>query len=283
MVDDNDELRELLVECLIDEGHQAHGVPSGFDAVRICSQFPVDLLVTDVRMADMDGLETIAAVRQHRPHLPAIIMTGYASDEAPMKALELGALDYLYKPFNLTDIIKTVDRVLNPVREREKHGLLESLARGYRKIVETVQLSSLEKDREKALQSYYLAIRSRKLGEEGAMVAWDSLEQLECQRYTLQADGELVKERRALQEGYQALTSMVTDLSRHPPQQPPPRAPGQVSRVMFLELYQRVQKGVIDERQTAFASVLRTIDPEQLQRSQELQALHAQVWGSGPA
>ncbi len=263
----------------MDEGHQAHGVPSGFDAVRVCSQFPVDLLVTDVRMADMDGLETIAAVRQHKPNLPAIIMTGYASDEAPLKALELGALDYLYKPFNLADIIKTVDRVLNPVREREKHGFLESLARGARKMVETVQLSSLEKEREKALQSYYLAIRSRKLGEDGAMLAWDALELLECQRYTLQADGELVKERRALHEGYHALRTLVTDLSQHPPLQAPLRGPAQVTRPVFYELYQRVQKGLIDERQTAFASILRTLDPDQLDRSPELQAMYTQVWG----
>lgn len=279
MVDDNDELRELLVECLMDEGHQTVGVPSGFDAVRICSQFPVDLMVTDVRMADMDGLETIAAVRQHKPQLPAIIMTGYASDDAPLKALELGALDYLYKPFNLTDIIRTVDRVLNPIREREKASFLESLARGARKMVESVQLSALEKEREKALQAYYLAIRSRKLGEDGAMLAWDSLELLECQRYTLQAEGELLKERHALHEGYSALRALVTELSKHPPQQAPGRGPAQVTRLMFYELYNRVQKGLIDERQTAFASVLRTIDPDQLARSAELQALYTQVWG----
>ena len=282
IVEDTDELREVLVESLMDQGHRAVGVASGMDAVRIAAQFPIDLLITDVRMAHMDGLDTIAAVREKQPDVPAIIITGFASDDAPVRALELEALDYLYKPFSLKDLYRSVDRVLNPVRETEKHGLLEALSHGYRKIVESVQLSSLTRERERALQAFYVGIRSRKLDQDRALEAWDLLEVLERQRYSLQATGELPKERRSLLEGYQQLRDLIGQLSRGklPPQGD--RQPGQVSRAQFRELHQRISKGQVDWRQAAFAGVLFAIEPELLAYNPELTQLYCEVWGTPP-
>ena len=279
VVEDVDDMREILVETLNEEDYEVHGAASGAEGLELATGMDFHLVITDVRMAGMDGLETIAALRKINPHLPAVIITGYASDDAPLRALELEAADYIYKPFSIHELMRVVDRVLNPERDREKLSLLETLAGGYKKLVESVQLSALEKERERCLQAFYTAIRSRKLDQVSALKVWDSFEAMERKRHVLKGQGELLAQRGEVMEGYQYVRDLVNACTRQNVGVYPDRAPGQVSRPAFMELYKRIQQGTVDHRKLALAAVLRWLEPEMVQRNEDLSALYAELWG----
>lgn len=82
------------------------------------------LAVTDVRMAGMDGLDTLAALRRVHPHLRSIVIPGYASGEAPTRAIQQHAWNCLYRPFIRDDLLGSVRRVLEADAERERTGSL---------------------------------------------------------------------------------------------------------------------------------------------------------------
>lgn len=279
VVEDVDDMREVLVETLNEEEYEAEGASSGAEALRLAAATDFNLVITDIRMAGMDGLETVAALRKLNASLPAIIITGYASDDAPVRALELEAADYIYKPFSIHEMLRVVERVVNPQRDKEKLNFLESLAGGYKKLMESVQLNALEKERERCLQTYYTAIRSRKLDQVSALKVWDSFEGMERKRHTLKSQGELLTQRNELMEGYQYIRDLISAFTRDNVGVYPDRAPGQVSRPAFMELYRRIQQGSVDHQKLALAAVLRWLEPDMVKRNEELSQLYAELWG----
>ncbi|MBX3171839.1 MAG: response regulator [Candidatus Eremiobacteraeota bacterium] len=119
VLEDDDELREVLVDVLEDNQHQVRGVPRGEQAIQLFQEYQFDLLVVDIRMAGPDGLQTLSYLRQLGFSVPTLVMTGFADQSDPVRALRLGAKEYLMKPFALDEFLWAVDRILEERRQSE--------------------------------------------------------------------------------------------------------------------------------------------------------------------
>jgi len=112
IVDDEDVLRESLATLLEDEGHDVIQAANGKEAYDIVVDRPIDLMLSDVRMPEMDGMELLGHLQQVAPQMPVIILTAYGTVESAVSAMRHGAVDYLLKPVNFDDVIVKVDRAL---------------------------------------------------------------------------------------------------------------------------------------------------------------------------
>jgi YesN/AraC family two-component response regulator len=84
---------------------EATGVRSGEEALDWLRQHPVDLVVLDVRMPGMDGIQTLRAIKRDYPLLEVILLTGHANLEIAREGMQLGAFDYLMKPIDLDELL----------------------------------------------------------------------------------------------------------------------------------------------------------------------------------
>jgi len=117
IVDDEEGMRRLLARVLAKEGYQTVAVANGADALRqIASADPFDLVVTDIHMPEMNGLDLLRQVKEYDPSLPIIVITAYGTVENAVQALRAGAYDYIAKPFENDEIKLTVAKAL----ERER-------------------------------------------------------------------------------------------------------------------------------------------------------------------
>jgi DNA-binding response OmpR family regulator len=114
VVDDEPAIRDLTVEVLRRSGHDPHGVPSARLALELLETESFDLVVSDVVMPEMTGLEFLTELRTHRPELPVVLMTGGSKEpERTTKAVELGAYGLLYKPFSHAELRAAVEAGLS--------------------------------------------------------------------------------------------------------------------------------------------------------------------------
>jgi len=116
IVDDEEGLRRLLVRVLAKAGYEATAVPGGAEALRQVAGEPFDLIITDIKMPEMDGLELLRELKAFDPSLPIIVMTAYGTVESAVQALRAGAYDYVAKPFEIDELKLTVAKAL----ERER-------------------------------------------------------------------------------------------------------------------------------------------------------------------
>jgi len=116
-VDDDSLVRRSLQILLREAGHNATIAGSGQEALGFLVQRHFDLLITDIRMPDMDGLQVIQAVRDYcremkMDPIPEIVLTGYSDEAVRQSAIRLGVREFLMKPFKLDDFLKVLDRNL---------------------------------------------------------------------------------------------------------------------------------------------------------------------------
>jgi two-component system, response regulator PdtaR len=114
LIDDNRALAENLAEVLEEEGVATSIAESGEEALAILEDRRFDLVITDMRMPGMDGLEVLRAVNHRSPGTPVIVMTAYARDSALEKAQAAGALGVVVKPIDIDYLIGLVARLAPP-------------------------------------------------------------------------------------------------------------------------------------------------------------------------
>ena len=122
VLEDDENLRELLCETLEDEGYQSEGAANGVEAIHKVTSGVYDILVVDVRMEGMSGLEAFAHMRQQGVELACLVITGYATEEDSIRAIRLGVGDYLRKPFEMKELLLRLARV-SAVYQRQREGL----------------------------------------------------------------------------------------------------------------------------------------------------------------
>jgi DNA-binding NtrC family response regulator len=112
IVEDEQVLRESLAELLGEEGYEVFQAGDGKAAHDLILQRPVDLILSDVRMPEMDGLTLLSHLQRIAPQTPVIMMTAYGTVESAVAAMRSGAYDYLLKPVQFDDVLMKVGRAL---------------------------------------------------------------------------------------------------------------------------------------------------------------------------
>jgi len=105
MVDDEDQFVDAVVERLRLRGFDANGVTSGHDAMELLHQRPYDVVLLDVKMPGLGGLEVIRKVKEKWPGLQVVLLTGHGSTQDAEEGMQLGAFEYVMKPVNIDDLI----------------------------------------------------------------------------------------------------------------------------------------------------------------------------------
>jgi CheY-like chemotaxis protein len=121
VVDDEPDILNMLAFELRHEGYQVVTAHSGVHAVEAARRQPFDVVVTDLKMPGMDGVATVAALKQLDPDVEVMVATGYASVDTAVACMKGGASDYLCKPYDLSDL---ADRLAQALERRRRHGVL---------------------------------------------------------------------------------------------------------------------------------------------------------------
>ena len=127
--DDQEMMRDSLAAILVREGHEVVAAGDGPAAVtRLSSGARFDLLITDLKMPRMTGIELLAEAKRLRGDLPVVLMTAFATVQTAVEAMKLGAYDYIQKPFDGEEIKLLVERTLEHNRLIKENATLRSMA-----------------------------------------------------------------------------------------------------------------------------------------------------------
>ena len=129
IVDDNLEMARTIADGLEDHGYGAVALGSGRKAVEWMAQQPCDALVTDLRMAGLDGLGVLTASLKQAPERPVIVMTAYSAVDSAIECIRQGAYHYLTKPFLLDELAIFLKRALAEARVRREATALKTTLR----------------------------------------------------------------------------------------------------------------------------------------------------------
>ena len=116
IIDDDDQLRRSFERLLIEEDYEVKSAPSGETGITMIQSKIPDLVILDMRLPGMNGLETFQAIHEIEPKLPVIIMTAYGTTETAIEATKMGAFDYILKPFDIPDMLVIIGQALEAGR-----------------------------------------------------------------------------------------------------------------------------------------------------------------------
>ncbi len=126
IVDDESVVRESLTHWFTEEGYEVEGSESAADALNRLASREYDLVIADIRMPGMDGLELLEKIRQEQLDTEVIVMTGYASVETAVRALKAGAFDYITKPFDPDELSSIVRNAMDKNKLKRENRMLRS-------------------------------------------------------------------------------------------------------------------------------------------------------------
>ncbi|MBI5875478.1 MAG: sigma-54-dependent Fis family transcriptional regulator, partial [Deltaproteobacteria bacterium] len=112
VVDDEESIRQSLSDVLKDEGFDVILAGDGQEALKMLNSNMPDLVILDIWMPVMDGTEVLKEIKKSQPELEVIMISGHGNIEAAVKAIKLGAYDYIEKPLSLEGVLLTVRRAL---------------------------------------------------------------------------------------------------------------------------------------------------------------------------
>jgi two-component system response regulator HydG len=125
IVDDEKIVRESLFHWFKKVGHTVETASSGFEALEKLEKTPFDLLFVDIRMPGMDGIELLEKVKTEYPDTIVIIITAYGSIESAIKAMKLGASDYLLKPFKPDQLSLVMEKITQQMKLTSEYNYLK--------------------------------------------------------------------------------------------------------------------------------------------------------------
>ncbi|MCH8618494.1 response regulator [Undibacterium sp. TS12] len=156
IVDDETAHLQALCELLRDHNYETTGFSNGTDAIATLRSNTFDLLLTDLMMPDLDGIAMVESARSIDPDLACIVMTGEGSITSAVKAMKVGALDYIIKPFKISSILPVLVRAMETRQLRIMNAKLEHQLRAH-----TIELVALNKDLEQARTQAEVANRAK--------------------------------------------------------------------------------------------------------------------------
>jgi two-component system response regulator HydG len=130
VVDDEEAMRESLAAWLLQDGYQASTASGGNVALALLEQQSFDLVLADIKMPGMDGMELLSRIRASHPETMVIMITAYGTISTAVEAMKCGAVDYLLKPFDPEELLLLIARLIKQrTLELENQALREDLAR----------------------------------------------------------------------------------------------------------------------------------------------------------
>jgi two-component system nitrogen regulation response regulator NtrX len=152
VVDDEQGIREVLQDVLSDEGHRVVAVQDGFQALEILQTESVDLVILDVWLPNMGGIDVLKRIREAWPDIEVVVISGHANINMAVQAVKIGAFDFLEKPLSLDKTITVVENALKLEElKRENRTLKQSIffedemigsGEGMRKVRELIEQSA---------------------------------------------------------------------------------------------------------------------------------------------
>ena len=135
IADDDELIADILKELIEDEKRTVEICHNGFDAIERIEKDPFDLIIVDLIMPRIGGLDVLKYAKKVDPETIVIIITGYASLETALEAIKEGAYDYIRKPCKMGEMKVVVDRATDKIRQnRENKGLLQQLQNLYQEM-----------------------------------------------------------------------------------------------------------------------------------------------------
>ena len=126
IAEDEDITLKHLVAVLKSEGYEASGTQNGQDALRMIEGEYFDLLITDIKMPGMSGLELLSIVKSKYPEIEVIIITGFGTIGSAVEAIKKGAIDYITKPFDLDELIIRVKKIYEQKQLKKENAALKT-------------------------------------------------------------------------------------------------------------------------------------------------------------
>jgi response regulator RpfG family c-di-GMP phosphodiesterase len=186
VVDDEPRLRQVILHLMRNDGFRCFEAGNGADALTLLEQHPATLVLSDIRMPKMDGIELLRQVRARYPETAVMMLSAVADVESAVSCFAIGALDYLTKPFNLEEVRARVSQALERrrlvIENREYREGLEAKVAVQARRLEELFLASIQSLAE-ALEvkdpytrghsvrvSHYSAVIARTIGLDGEML-----------------------------------------------------------------------------------------------------------------
>ncbi len=113
VVEDDEDMRENLRRILIGAGYEVHLARNGVKAIEVLERLRCHLVLTDLVMPGMGGLDLLDEIRRHEQNLPVVFLTAFGDRAIFAKVTEMGAVDFLTKPFRAASLLGIIQRILN--------------------------------------------------------------------------------------------------------------------------------------------------------------------------
>lgn len=125
-VDDDKAILSMVERFLTREGYSVELIDSGRKALEILKKKNFDIVFTDFKMPEFDGIELLSAIKEYRPETEVVIVTGHGTMETAIRAMKIGSYDYLQKPFKLDLLKLIVDRIVEEKQVKNERALLKT-------------------------------------------------------------------------------------------------------------------------------------------------------------
>ncbi|MDO5550481.1 MAG: response regulator, partial [Lachnospiraceae bacterium] len=131
IVDDEPIILKGLLGMSVWTSMDVHPVPAmtGLQALELMKQYEFDMIITDIQMPEMDGLELIAKVRLQKPEIPIVVLSGYDSFAYAKEAIRYKVVDYLLKPISQVELSDIITRIICEAEERKERRMQEEILR----------------------------------------------------------------------------------------------------------------------------------------------------------
>ena len=129
IVDDEDTTRNLCRDVVADSGWRARTASTTEQATEILEQYPIDVVITDLRVPQLGGIELLKRTRETYPQTPVIVLTQYGTIESAVEATRMGAADYVTKPFHVPELRGKLDRVIRSLEMDQENKILREQLR----------------------------------------------------------------------------------------------------------------------------------------------------------
>jgi len=279
VIEDDAFFLQGTLELLEDADYMAEGAMSVPQALALTEEVIFDLVISDIQMPQLDGVEGLIRLREKLPNMKCILMTGQPNKDAPSKAIENQVDDYIRKPFQGSDLLFKVERLLK--RQELFAHYIELLQTAPTKLFSAALRlfkrdsgAALDKARVRAFEGFYFSIQSTFVEFRTLTHLYYELEQTE-QSYREYLAAPTDEKANALRENYEYLLAELVKYA-HTDMQRLQQSPMQGAE--FRPLYEAVRNDKINYEDFQLAPTLRTIASSELISSPHLQELRKKMW-----